>query len=115
AEVGALEHAAQSKQLGILTAASSTQSAGESATLNGGYFSHVLASGLAGAADADADGTVRFGELAAFVAFHTERLFGQRPWFEAPGGDLRSVVVDLTGRPGIAFDPSLTGRLRVRD
>jgi hypothetical protein len=115
AEVGALEHAAQTKQLGILTAASSTQSAGESATLNGGYFSHVLASGLAGAADADADGTVRFGELAAFVAFHTERLFGQRPWFEAPGGDLLAPVVELGGLPGVTFDSALTGRIRVRD
>ncbi len=113
-EVRALERAADASPLGILTAASSTQSAGEAASLGGGYFSHVLASGLAGAADADADGTVRFGELAAFVAFHTERLFGQRPWFEAPGGDLRAPVLELTGRAGLVLDPKLSGRLRVR-
>ncbi|MBL8953756.1 MAG: hypothetical protein JNK82_23475, partial [Myxococcaceae bacterium] len=72
------------------------------------------ASGLAGAADADADGTVRFGELAAFVAFHTERMFGQRPWFEAPGGDLRAPVLELKGRTGLVLDANLGGRLRVR-
>jgi hypothetical protein len=114
-EVQALENKSAEKQLGILTAASSMQSAGESQSLGGGYFSHVLASGLAGAADADHDGTVRFGELAAFVAFHTERLFGQRPWFEAPGGDLRAPVVELTGLSGLRFDEALSGRLRVRD
>jgi hypothetical protein len=114
AEVRALERAADSSPLGILTAASSTQSAGEAVSLGGGYFSHVLASGLAGAADADADGTVRFGELAAFVAFHTERLFGQRPWFEAPGGDLRSPVITLAARTGLTLDRALIGRLRVR-
>lgn len=114
AEVRALERAADSSPLGILTAASSTQSAGEAVSLGGGYFSHVLASGLAGAADADADGTVRFGELAAFVAFHTERLFGQRPWFEAPGGDLRAPILELHPRSGLALDPRLEGRLRVR-
>lgn len=114
AEVRALERAADSSPLGILTAASSTQSAGEAVSLGGGYFSHVLASGLAGAADADADGTVRFGELAAFVAFNTERLFGQRPWFEAPGGDLRAPVLELKGRSGLTLDPRLEGRLRVR-
>jgi len=114
AEARALERAADASPLGILTAASSTQSAGEAVSLGGGYFSHVLASGLAGAADADADGTVRFGELAAFVAFHTERLFGQRPWFEAPGGDLRAPVLELSGRTGLQLDPKLSGRLRVR-
>lgn len=113
-EVRALERAADASPLGILTATSSTQSAGEAVSLGGGYFSHVLASGLAGAADADADGTVRFGELAAFVAFHTERLFGQRPWFEAPGGDLRAPVLDLRGRPGLQLDRKLEGRMRVR-
>ncbi|MBK7864991.1 MAG: caspase family protein [Archangiaceae bacterium] len=113
-EVRALERAADASPLGILTAASSTQSAGEATSLGGGYFSHVLASGLAGAADADADGTVRFGELAAFVAFHTERLFGQRPWFEAPGGDLRAPVLELAARTGLTLDPGLEGRLRVR-
>ncbi len=114
-EARALERAADASPLGILTAASSTQSAGEAVSLGGGYFSHVLASGLAGAADADADGTVRFGELAAFVAFNTERLFGQRPWFEAPGGDLRAPVLELKGRTGLALDPKLAGRLRVRE
>jgi hypothetical protein len=115
AEVMALEHGAENSPLGILTASSTSQNAGEAASLGGGYFSHVLASGLAGAADADNDGFIRFGELAAFVAFNTEHLFGQRPWFEAPGGDLRSVVVDLTGRPGVTFDPALAGQLKVRD
>ena len=58
-EALALERAAQQQPLGILTATSSTRSACEAVSLRGGFFSHVLASGLAGAADADSDGVVR--------------------------------------------------------
>jgi hypothetical protein len=113
ADVAALEASASKVPLGILTAATSTTPAGETPRLRGGYFSHVLASALAGAADADGDHLVRFGELAAFVAFHTERQVGQRPWFEAPAGNLEAVVIDLRTRATVTLGAALEGRFRV--
>lgn len=113
AEIAALETRARTTAFGVLTAAQSDKPAGEASDLRGGLFSHVLASGLAGAADADGDEVIRFGELAAFVAFNTEGLTGQRPWFEAPGGDLSTPVVRLTGTTRLALPESSTGRLRV--
>ena len=98
AAADALEARASAVTIGVLTAASSGKPAGEVSELGAGYFSHVLASGLAGAADADGDDVVSFGELAAFVAFNTERLTGQRPWFSPPGGDLRAPAMDHRGR-----------------
>ncbi|HEY8925620.1 MAG TPA: hypothetical protein VIU64_14635 [Polyangia bacterium] len=98
AAADALEARASAVPIGVLTAASSGKPAGEVSELGAGYFSHVLASGLAGAADADGDDVVSFGELAAFVAFNTERLTGQRPWFSPPGGDLRAPAMDHRGR-----------------
>jgi hypothetical protein len=97
AEIDALEGRADEARIGVLTAAFSGRPAGEVSALGAGYFSHVLSSGLAGAADADGDRVVSFGELAAFVAYNTERLGAQRPWFSPPGGDLSAPTVDLRG------------------
>lgn len=97
AEVDALEARADGARIGVLTAAFSGRPAGEVSALGAGYFSHVLSSGLAGAADADGDRVVSFGELAAFVAYNTEHLGAQRPWFSPPGGDLSAPAVDLRG------------------
>ena len=104
AEVAALERRAEAvaSTIGVLTAASAGQSAGEVRALGAGYFSHVLASGIAGAADADGDERVTFAELAAFVAYNTDRLGAQRPWFAPPGGQLAAPVVDLRGARGAA-------------
>ncbi len=113
AEIEALERASRSVRLGVLAAAASDRPAGESQALGGGFFSHALASGLAGAADVDADGRVDFGELAAFVAFNTERITGQRPWFSPPGGALNATVVDLRHAPRLQLPPSLRGRVRI--
>ncbi len=98
AQTSELERRADAVRIGVLTAAASGKPAGEVGDLGAGYFSHVLASGLAGAADADGDEVVSFGELVAFVAFNTERLTGQRPWFAPPDGDLRAPAIDLRGR-----------------
>ncbi|MFT3711553.1 MAG: caspase family protein [Archangium sp.] len=114
AEVATLEARAKQLTLGILTAATSSTPAGETPRLRGGLFSHVLASGLAGAADADGDHIVRFGELAAFVSINTERHVGQRPWFEAPGGNLDAAVVDLRARPTLTLSAELEGRFVVQ-
>jgi len=96
-QAGELEARAGAVRIGVLTAAASTKPAGEVGELGAGYFSHVLASGLAGAADANGDDVVSFGELAAFVAFNTERLTGQRPWFSPPDGDLTAAAMDHRG------------------
>jgi hypothetical protein len=98
-DVAALERRADAVSIGVLTAASFGQTAGEVRALGAGYFSHVLASGLAGAADADGDELVTFAELAAFVAYNTERLGAQRPWFSPPAGELATPVVDLRHAP----------------
>ena len=99
ADVAALEGRADAVSIGVLTAASSGQTTGEVRALGAGYFSHVLASGLVGAADADGDELVTFAELAAFVAYNTERLGAQRPWFSPPAGELAAPVVDLRHAP----------------
>lgn len=113
AEIRALESKEGEARVGVITAAASDRPAGEAAALQGGFFSHVLASGLAGAADADGDGVVRFGELAAYAAFNTERLTGQRPWFEPPRGDLRAPVVALERAAGLLLPAGAQGRVRV--
>lgn len=94
AQIDELEHRAGAVKIGVLVAATSDKPAGETVGLRGGAFSHALVSGLAGAADADGDDVVRFGELAAFVAWSTVRLTGQRPWFDPPGGDLGAPALD---------------------
>lgn len=53
---------------GILVATSDAAEVHESAALGGGVFSYLLRSALAGAADANGDGRVEYGEVAAFVA-----------------------------------------------
>jgi hypothetical protein len=114
AEVTALERRARRLPLGVLTAAAAGKPAGEVAELRAGFFSHALASGLAGAADADGDEVVSFGELAAFVAFNTQRLTGQLPWFEPPGGDLGAVAIDHRGRrPRLLLPAGAGGRFLV--
>ncbi len=113
AELEALERASQSVKLGVLAAAASDRPAGESQGLQGGFFSHALASGLTGAADVDGDARVDFGELAAFVAFNTERLSGQRPWFSPPGGALKATVMELRGTSRLLLPAALSGRVRI--
>jgi hypothetical protein len=113
ARIAALDEKAAAVRLGVLAAAQSNQPAGETDRLQGGFFSHVLASGVLGGADADNDEVVRFGELAAFVAFHTERLTGQRPWFEPPGGDLQSATVQLHGATRLRLSEDTSGRLQI--
>lgn len=53
---------------GVLVATSDAAEVHESAALGGGVFSFLLRSALAGAADANSDGRVEYGEVAAFVA-----------------------------------------------
>jgi hypothetical protein len=95
--------------LGIITATQSEQPAGEARDLRAGYFTHVVVSGLTGAADADGDGVVQFREMAAFVSLYTRRLSGQQPWFHAPRGRLDQTLLDLRGRKDVLVFPAALG------
>jgi hypothetical protein len=114
-EAAALTRDAESIPLGVITAAVSAHQAGEIPALAGGYFSHVLASGLAGAADADGNEQISFAELAAFVAYNTDSLASQHPWFSPPGGDLSATALDLRGaHTRLDFAGAAPGRYLVR-
>lgn len=111
-----VDRAAQDAPIGVLTSTLSDRPAGEAEDIRGGYFSHVLISGLSGAADANSDGLVRYDELAAFVAFHTRRISGQQPWFRPPEGRLHTVLVDVRERPGLVeILPGLGGHFALFD
>ncbi len=114
AAITAFDRPTESASVGILTAAQNGKPAGELRSLHAGYFSHVLVSGLSGAADANADDIVTFGELAAFVAFNTQRLTGQLPWFSAPNGDLNLRAIDHRGlHAKLVFSAAAPGRYLV--
>jgi hypothetical protein len=101
--------------MGVITAATSGKPAGELARLESGYFSHVLLSGIVGGADANEDDRISFGELAAFVAFHTQAMMGQRPWFDPPAGDLSTVAFDHRARlRRMVLPREIEGRFEVR-
>ena len=114
--INKLDQAVARAPIGVLTSTLSDKPAGEARDIRGGYFSHVLTSGLRGAADADSDGEVRYGELAAFVSFHTRRIAGQRPWFRPPKGQLDQRLVVLRGRKDLLeLPPGVAGQFAVFD
>jgi hypothetical protein len=111
-----LERSARTAPIGVLTSTVSDKPAGEARDIRGGYFSHVLISGLSGAADANSDGVVRYGELAAFVSFHTRRIAGQRPWFRPPDGRLGTPLVVLQNRGDLlGIMPGAAGHFAIFD
>jgi hypothetical protein len=114
--INKLDRSARLSPIGVLTSTVSDQPAGEARDIQGGYFSHVLTSGLAGAADANSDGVVRYGELAAFVSFHTRRIAGQRPWFRPPGGRMDAPLVTLAERRDLLeIPPGFAGHFAIFD
>ena len=114
--INKLDRAVARTPVGVLTSTVSDKPAGEARDIRGGYFSHVLTSGLRGAADANSDGVVRYGELASFVSFHTRRIAGQRPWFRPPRGRLTEPLVVLKGRRDLLeILPGVGGRFVVFD
>ncbi|MCB9687912.1 MAG: hypothetical protein H6735_22920 [Alphaproteobacteria bacterium] len=66
----------------------------EEPDLQSGILTHVMLSGLSGAADQDRDGRITFAEMADFFWLHTERSgqFTGRP--EAPGAHPDRVLLD---------------------
>lgn len=114
--ISKLDRTVKRAPIGVLTSTVSDKPAGEARDIRGGYFSHVLTSGLRGAADANSDGIIRYGELAAFVSFHTRRIAGQRPWFRPPRGKLDEPLIVLQGRKDLLeVMPGLSGHFAVFD
>jgi hypothetical protein len=115
-DISQFERKVRDTQVGVLTAAVSNTGTAEAKSLGGGYFTHALASGLLGAADADSDGSVTYGELFAFVALYTQKLTATRPWFDPPRGDVHAVVADLRSAPqGVILRRESAGHFRLRD
>jgi len=82
----------------------STSAEGESfewSEIQSGVFSHVVRSGLLGAADADGDGAVSYTELAAFVATETA---------DVPNPNMRPLV--FSRGPGARNDEALFATAR---
>ena len=114
--INKLDRTVARSRVGVLTSTVSDKPAGEARDIRGGYFSHVLTSGLRGAADANSDGVVRYGELASFVSFHTRRIAGQRPWFRPPRGRLDEALIVLSGRKDLVeILPGVGGHFVVFD
>lgn len=109
-----VEGQARKQPIGVITSTLGDRPAGEARDIGAGYFSHVLISGLSGGADADSDGVVRYGELAAFVSFHTRRISGQQPWFRPPRGKLDAPLVRLEKRRDVLeLPPGLGGHFAI--
>jgi hypothetical protein len=114
--IARLDRNARDLPIGVLTSTVADKPAGEGRDIQGGYFSHVLTSGLSGAADANSDGVVQYGELAAFVSFHTRRVGGQRPWFRPPRGRMDETLTVLRGRRDLLqIPPGIGGHFVVFD
>jgi len=100
----------------------STSAEGESfewSEIQSGVFSHVVRSGLLGAADADGDGVVSYLELAAFVATATADVPNpnMRPhvFSRGPGGRDEQPIIRTQGRSGVrAFRLSDAAPMRIR-
>lgn len=114
--IAKVEKASKGKPIGVLTSTLADRPAGEASTIGSGYFSHALISGLAGAADADSDGVIRYGELVSFVSFHTKRVSGQTPWFRPPKGRFSAPLIWLKERKNLlAIAPGISGHFAIFD
>jgi hypothetical protein len=102
-EVTALEDPAP-EGFAVLTSATASESAQESAALHGSFFSYFLNSGLLGAADQNRDGEVTLSELYAFSSAETRAATvtspagPQTPTFQFMLGGRRDLVLTRPGR-----------------
>jgi hypothetical protein len=103
----------------------STSAEGESfewSEIQSGIFSHVVRSGLLGAADANGDGAVSYVELAAFVATATGDVPNpnMRPhvFSRGPGGHDETAILPAGARTGartLRLSDAASLRVRLRD
>ena len=108
--------------VGVFLSTSAEGDAFEWSEIQSGVFSHVVRSGLLGAADADGDGAVDYRELAAFVSTATADVKNpnMRPhvFARGPGGNDRLPIVTLRGRTDtreLPLSDARSVRLRLRN
>jgi hypothetical protein len=108
--------------VGVFLSTSAEGEAFEWSEIQSGIFSHVVRSGLLGAADADADGSVSYLELAAFVDTATRdvRNPNMRPhvFARGPGARGHTPIARLQSMSGIRrleLGDASSLRLRLRD
>ena len=114
--------AARLPNVGVFLSTSAEGEAFEWSEIQSGIFSHVVRSGLLGAADANGDGSVSYVELAGFVETATAdvRNSNMRPHIFARGPFSRddAAIVDLRNRTGarrFRMSDAAPLRLRLRD
>jgi hypothetical protein len=105
--------------VGVFLSTSADGEAFEWSEIQSGIFSHVVRSGLLGAADADADGSVSYLELAAFVATATADVKNpnMRPqvFARGPGAEDHATIARLHSMaPVRRFELGDAAALRVR-
>jgi hypothetical protein len=108
--------------VGVFLSTSADGEAFEWSEIQSGIFSHVVRSGLLGAADADADGSVSYLELAAFAATATGDVKNpnMRPhvFSRGPGARDRTPIVRLHSMVDVRrfeLSDAASLRLRLRD
>ncbi|MGA3123143.1 MAG: hypothetical protein ABSF69_20420 [Polyangiaceae bacterium] len=105
--------------VGVFLSTSAEGVSFEWSEIQSGVFSHVVRSGLLGAADANGDGVVSYLELAAFVATATADVRNptMRPhvFSRGPGGHNEQPIIAARGRTGArTFRLSDAASMRVR-
>jgi hypothetical protein len=111
--------AADLPNVGVFLSTSAEGEAFEWSEIQSGIFSHVVRSGLLGAADANGDGSVSYLELSAFVDTATSEVKNpnMRPhvFARGPGARDQASIVHLHGMRAVRrFQLSDVGALRVR-
>ena len=105
-----------SGNIGVITSTTLNSPSIENPRIAGGTFSHVLISGLAGAADINGDGIITYDELMAFISFYLKKDTGNQPWFSPPGNDINAEVMNLMISPqGINFGYDAYGHIIIFD
>jgi hypothetical protein len=114
--------AARLPNVGVFLSTSAEGESFEWSEIQSGVFSHVVRSGLLGAADANGDGAVSYLELAAFVANATADVPNpnMRPhvFSRGPGGRDDEAILTAAGRTGtrsVHLTDSTPIRVRLRD
>jgi len=110
----------RSPNVGVFVSTSAEAEVFEWSELQSGVFSHAVRSGLAGAADADADGTISYDELRAFVDTATAEIrnaaFRPKVFARGPGGDDEApMFAPPTAGQELTLDADRAIRLTVRD
>jgi hypothetical protein len=106
---------------GVLVATSDAADVHESSALGGGVFSYVLRSALAGGADANHDGKIEYGEVAAFIAAANTSVDDPRARLQiharAPAQAPHAALLDLARGNGrfLVLDQKGGARVRVVD